>query len=103
MARAVLAATGTMQVTVSNPAPGGGTANVRYFSVLDPNGLFLDDFNRPDSADLGNGWTEKYPPAFSIQNNEVVMIDTGPIDYHDALAYRPAGWELLHLDGGIEV
>src|SRR2546429_9393469 len=29
LARADLAATGTMQVTVSNPAPGGGTANVQ--------------------------------------------------------------------------
>ncbi len=102
LARADLAATGTMQVTVSNPAPGGGTANVQYFSVLDPNGLFLDDFNRPDSADLGNGWTEKYPPAFSIQNNEVVMIDTGTIDYHDAIAYRPAGEDLLDVEVGIE-
>jgi len=97
-----LAATGTIPVTVSNPAPGGGTSNVEYFSVLDPSGVFLDTFNRPDSADLGNGWTEKYPGAFSIQNNEVVMIDTGTIDYHDAIVYRPAGEDLRDVEVGME-
>jgi hypothetical protein len=97
-----LGVTGTVPVTVSNPAPGGGTANVQYFSVLDPRGVFLDDFDRPDSAELGNGWREKYPAAFAIQNNEVVMIDTGMIDYHDAIAYRPAGEDLADVEVGLE-
>jgi len=93
---------GTVQVTVVNPAPGGGMANVQYFSVLDPSGVFVDDFNRPDSAELGNGWTEKYPPAFAIQNSQVVMIDTGTIDYHDAIAYRPPGEDLSDVEVGLE-
>src|SRR5207248_680210 len=89
-------------VTVVNPAPGGGTANAQYFSVLDPSGVFVDTFDRPDSADLGNGWTEKYPPAFAIQSNEVVMIDTGSIDYHDAISYRPPGEDLRDVEVGLE-
>ncbi|MGH3739890.1 MAG: beta strand repeat-containing protein [Micromonosporaceae bacterium] len=94
--------TGTALVTVFNPAPGGGTANVQYFSILDPTGVFVDTFNRPDSAELRNGWTEKYPAAFAIQNNEVVMIDTGSTDYHDAIAYRPAGEDLRDVEVGLE-
>jgi len=101
LANADLAVPGTMQVTVSNPS-GGGISNVQYFSVLDPSGVFLDDFNRSDSPDLGNGWTVKYPPAFSIRNNQVVMVDTGTIDYHDAIAYRPAGEDLRDVEVGIE-
>ena len=97
-----LGAAGPAPVTVFNPAPGGGTSNVQYFSVLDASGGFFDDFNRPNSADLGNGWTEKYPPAFSIQNNEVVMIDTGIIDYHDTIVYRPAGEDLRDVELGLE-
>ena len=94
--------TGTAQVTVFNPAPGGGPGNVQYFSVLDPGGVFVDTFDRPDSADLGNGWTEKYPSAFAIQNNEVVLIDTGLVDYHDAIAYRPVGEDLRDVEVGLE-
>jgi hypothetical protein len=102
LAAADLAATGTAEVTVVSPAPGGGTANVQFFSVLDPSGTFLDTFNRPDSPTIGNGWTEKYPAAFSIQNNEVVMIDTGDIDYHDTLTYRPVGEDLRDVEVGLE-
>jgi hypothetical protein len=97
-----LGVTGTVPVTVVNPAPGGGTANVQYFSVLDPRGVFFDGFDRPDSAALGNGWTEKYPAAFAIQNNQVVMIDTGTIGYHDAIAYRPPGEDLRDVEVGLE-
>jgi len=27
---------------------------------------FFDDFNRPDGPDIGNGWVEKTPGAFSL-------------------------------------
>ncbi|MGH3371851.1 MAG: LamG-like jellyroll fold domain-containing protein, partial [Nocardioidaceae bacterium] len=97
-----LGVAGTAQVTVVNPAPGGGTGNVQYFSVLEASGMFVDTFSRPDSAELGNGWTEKYPSAFAIRNNEVVLIDTGSIDYHDAIAYRPAGEDRRDVEVGLE-
>jgi hypothetical protein len=97
-----LAATGTAQVAVFNPAPGGGTGNVQFFSILDPSGTFVDTFDRADSAELGNGWTEKYPAAFSIQDNEVVMINTGTVDYHDAIAYRPVGEDQRDVEVALE-
>jgi len=62
----------------------------------------VDTFDRPDSTELGNGWTEKYSPAFAIQNNEVVMTDTGTIDYHDAIAYRPVSEDRRDVEVGLE-
>jgi Concanavalin A-like lectin/glucanases superfamily len=95
-----LSVSGTAQVTVFNP--GGSTGNVQYFSILDPSGTFVDTFNRADSGELGNGWTEKYPAAFSIQSNEVVMIHTGTVDYHDAIAYRPVGEDQRDVEAALE-
>jgi hypothetical protein len=83
--------------------PGGGVSNPASFSILEPGGaFFFDDFNRPSNAVLGNNWTEKYPAAFSIQNNEVVSIDTAPIDYHDTIVYRPASEDRRDIEVGIE-
>lgn len=77
-------------VSVFSPAPGGGISNPQVSYILEPGTeFFFDDFNRSDNADLDNGWTEKFPDAFSIQNNEIVSIDTTPIDYHDTIVYRP--------------
>jgi len=93
----------TALVTVFTPdAKAGGRSNAQYFSVLDPRGRFVDTFDRPDSTELGNGWTEKYSPAFAIQNNEVVMTDTGTIDYHDAIAYRPVSEDRRDVEVGLE-
>ncbi|MGB7215010.1 MAG: hypothetical protein WBE98_08225, partial [Gammaproteobacteria bacterium] len=59
---------------------------------------------RPDSPTIGNGWTEKFPDAFSIVNNEVVHINTVPfgVDYHDAIVYRPIEEDRRDVEVGIE-
>src|SRR5207249_3666329 len=66
-----LTVAGTAQVTAFTPAPGGGASNAQPFSILAPGSNFFDDFNRSDSADLGNGWVEKTPGAFSLVGNRV--------------------------------
>src|SRR5690606_26594345 len=94
---------GTATVTVFNPAPGGGTSNPQSFTIVAPGSTsFFDDFNRPDGASIGNGWTEKFPNAFSIQNGEVISIDTNPIDYHDTIVYRPVSEDRRDVEVGLE-
>jgi hypothetical protein len=94
---------GTAVVTVSNPSPGGGISAPRSVQIVAPGGeTFFDDFQRPDNADIGNGWTEKYPPAFALQGGEVTSINTSPIDYHDAIVYRPVTEDRLNAEVGLE-
>lgn len=98
-----LASTGTAVITVATPSPGGGVSAPRTVQVTGPVGdSFFDDFNRPNSANIGNGWTEKYPPAFAIQGGEVTNINTAPIDYHDAIVYRPVTEDQLNVEVGLE-
>jgi hypothetical protein len=99
-----IASAGTASVTVFTPAPGGGTSAAQSFSIAAGGGSFFDDFNRANNATIGNGWTEKYPNAFSITNNEVTHIDTTSvdIDYHDAIVYRPASEDRSDVEVSIE-
>jgi hypothetical protein len=98
-----IASAGAATVTVLSPAPGGGTSPPRTFLVTSlAGGAFFDDFNRANNAAIGNNWTEKFPNAFSILNNEVVSIDTSPVDYHDAIVYRPQGEDRLDVEVGLE-
>lgn len=50
--------------------------------------LFTDNFNRPDSPDIGNGWIEKTPSVFSLVNDSVVKVQAS--DYRDCVVYRPS-------------
>jgi hypothetical protein len=93
---------GAVTVTVFNPAPVGGVSEGQSFLVAGLGGGFWDDFNRADNAAIGNGWTEKFPNAFSIQSNEVVHINTDPVDYHDAIVYRPLAEDRLDVEAAIE-
>ncbi len=98
-----IATAGTRGVTVFTPAPGGGVSQPQSLFVLEAGrAFFIDTFNRPDNASIGNGWTEKFPTAFSIQNNEVVNINTDPIDYHDAIVYRPLSEDRRDVEVGIQ-
>ncbi len=91
-------------VTVSTPAPGGGISNPYPFFVSEPSaGYFFDDFNTPDSPDIGNSWVEKYPNAFSIANNSVVGIQTPTnIVYRDSIVYRPLAEDRSNVHVGME-
>lgn len=61
---------------------------------------FSDSFNRPDGADIGNGWIEKNTSAFSLQNGRVVKASSW--GYRDIIAYRPAGESLLNVQAQTE-
>lgn len=50
---------------------------------------FVDTFTRANSANIGNGWIEKNPAAFSITDGEVTRVATSPESYRDNLVYRP--------------
>jgi hypothetical protein len=64
--------------------------------------VFLDDFERPDSDNLGNGWIEKLPTVYSIAGGEVVRIATDT-SYRDNLCHRPASEDALDAEAAIEV
>jgi hypothetical protein len=65
--------------------------------------FFFDGFNRANSNTVGNGWTEKYEPAFGIAGNATSAGDTYPFDYHDAIIYRTAASEdQLNVETGVE-
>jgi hypothetical protein len=97
-----VATAGAAAVTVFTAAPGGGLSNAIEFNIILPGSSFFDDFNRSDNAVMGNGWTEKFPAAFAIQNNEVVGTDTFPFDYHDTIVYRPVSEDRRDVEVGIE-
>ncbi len=63
---------------------------------------FEDDFDRPDDPELGNGWVEKNPVIFGIEDN-TARITPGArrVAYYDNLAYRP--FEEAMLDARVEV
>ncbi|MCG8325264.1 MAG: IPT/TIG domain-containing protein, partial [Thiotrichales bacterium] len=95
---------GRLTVTAVTGAPGGGTSSPSPFFVLDANsGYFFDDFNTANSPDIGNGWTEKSPFVFSIENNTVVGIET-TLDtvYRDSIVYRPVQEDLRDVRVSIE-
>src|SRR2546430_6402124 len=63
---------------------------------------FSDDFNRPDSVDIGNGWVEKTPGAFSLSGNAVIKAATAT-GFADNLVYRPASESSLDVEASVEV
>ena len=97
-----IAAAGLATITVDTPAPGGGTTSPLTFFVQDGStAFFFDGFNRPNNAAIGNGWNEKNPDAFSIQNGEVVSIVT-PYGFTQDIMYRPAAEARLNLEASTE-
>jgi hypothetical protein len=75
---------------------------MNFFVLESGSSVFSDDFNRPNDGVLGNGWAEKFPDAFVLQNNEVVSIDTFPIDYHDTIVVRPVGEDRRDVEVSME-
>lgn len=78
---------------------GAGSNPLPFYVIASGNTAFVDNFNRANSATIGNGWTEKNPSAFAITNNEVTSVDTTPIDFHDNIVYRTSSSEdLLNVE-----
>ncbi|MDH4055272.1 MAG: hypothetical protein OEV58_07830 [Gammaproteobacteria bacterium] len=98
-----LSIAGVNSVAVSTPAPGGGDSAPYPFFVLNTgSSFFLDDFNSPDSLNIGNGWTEKNPNAFSLVDNSIVGVETSLNVYRDNIVYRPSGEDRSDVEVGIE-
>lgn len=87
----------------TSSSTGGGDSSTSGSSTGTPGPMpFEDDFNRPDNPELGNGWVEKNPVIFSIEDN-TARITPGArrVAYYDNLAYRP--FEEAMLDARVEV
>ena len=64
-------------------------------------GQILDDFNRSDSSEVGNGWIEKFPDTFSLNAGAVEKQAVGA-SYRDNIVFRPANENLLNVESSIE-
>ena len=97
---------GTASVTVYSQ--GEGTTEPLTFIILDPlSNYFSDTFNRSDSETIGNNWTEKLDEAYSIQNGQIVGVDTQNINgesyvFHDTIVYRPEIEDIQDVEVSIE-
>ena len=96
-------ATGSLPtVTVVSPAPGGGRSAPLTFFVQDGAITYTyDHFNRSNSINVGNNWTEKNPDAFSIVNGEVPSVDTSG-GFTQDIMYRPATEQRLDSEASVE-
>lgn len=95
-----VAAARVVAITVSNP--GGPSSGPTNFFVLESSGrLFADGFQRPSDSNIGNGWTEKTPSAFSMVDGQV-SAGTTTETYHDTLVYRPFNEDELDVEVGME-
>ena len=59
--------------------------------------LFADDFERPNNAQVGNGWLEKSAAAWSIAGGLVVGADGSPT-FDDSVVYRPFSEEVADVE-----
>jgi hypothetical protein len=98
-----LSAVGIGAITVNRPTV-GISEPLSFFIVASGSTVLFDGFNRSNSGTIGNGWTEKYGPAFSIQDNRVVSSgDTYPYAFRDTITYRSSQSEdQLNAEAGIE-
>ncbi len=62
---------------------------------------FMDDFNRANAPALGNGWVEKQP-VFWIVNNQAAVVTAGS-DYRDSIAYRPPMENVTDVTASVEL
>jgi hypothetical protein len=87
-------------ITVNTPA--GPTSGPTDFFVLEAGSFFFsDNFNRPDNPDLGNGWVEKDPDAWSLLDGQVFSVDQNS-SYQANIAYRPLAEDLRDVEVGLE-
>ncbi len=88
-------------ITVANSS--NVSQPLSFFMMQSGGAVFFDGFNRSNSNTVGNGWTEKYEPAFAVSNNAIAAGDTYPFDYHDAIIYRTnSGEDQLNVEVGAE-
>lgn len=64
--------------------------------------VFVDDFNRPDNALIGNGWLMKTAGSHDIQGN-LARVRTSGKDYHDNVVYRPTNEDVRDVTISVEL
>lgn len=98
-----VAASGSAAVTVFQSSS-GQSSNQYTFDILPASGqqTLFDNFDRADSAAIGNGWIEKNAGAFALQSNRVAKLSTPNADYRDNIVYRPAVEDLLNAESSLE-
>lgn len=88
-------------ITVINGTTTSGPLS--FFVLPASDTVFFDGFNRGPSQAIGNGWVEKTPSAFEILANGTVWGgDTYPVEFHNAIVYRPGAESQLNSESGIE-
>ena len=98
-----IATAGAAQVTVFNPAPGGGTSNAQSFTILTADSeLFSDDFFRPpDSTDPLLPWVASMG-TWSVTGG--VLQGTGaPRQYSYASLSTAPQWTDYTVQGSIQM
>lgn len=65
--------------------------------------LFVDDFDRPDDDQVGNGWIEKNPAAFGIAGDRAVRTSDRSVDFANNLFYRPASEDVADTEVSVEL
>jgi hypothetical protein len=84
-------------ITVQNSG-GAVSLPLSFYVVASGSQVFFDGFNRANSGNLGNGWTEKMPVAFSLSGNAVVGTDTYPYGFPDNIVTRPSNEDQLNVE-----
>jgi len=99
----------TVQLALGAPSggatlgsPASATLTIRDSTSSDPPAGFLDDFDRASGANIGNGWLEEMPAAFSLGNG-IVVKNASPNTNRDSLVYRPAAENALDGEATIEM
>ena len=100
--------------TLSRNDGGGDAANIGDASdaatdTSNPSDAFMDvasktwidDFNRPDSVPIGNGWIMKQPAAFRLVNSRAENRNVNT-SYRDNVVYRPATEDVLDVTVSLE-
>ena len=83
------------------PTDGGSDAISPADASFDAS-VFLDDFDRPDDAAIGNGWIEKNPASYSIVNDTAARTSERTTDFADNIFYRPASEDVADTEVSVE-
>ena len=99
-----LAQSGSGSLTVFDSSTGAGSNTMTLtISPGTPVVTLADDFDRADSAAIGNGWIEKTAEAFSLTGGRVQKEATPGGDYRNNLVYRPGSEAWLDSEASVEL
>jgi hypothetical protein len=84
-------------MTGSSDSTAGGGASTGSTVMGD----FFDDFERPDGNQIGNGWIEKRPTTWALDQGSVVF-ESDALNYQDNIVYRPENEDVLDTEVSID-